>query len=219
MRGAFQDYARTYLTGPRAHYHVTTCQNIEAVQATKWFREVVQRSSITNKGLNFYHGELQILHFLSKNHAWKSLLGLLADVQRNMEFQTPLYTTKVKAKSYLLIFYLCCQQVFLETSASISKSDVAKYLIQRKSEDAGDVFSVLFKQGCHQDRCNPTDKREFCAALSADEATSSPKNFSYSCSCKFASKTFLPEKGKCFKDQEAGVNLKGAFGSRSIERK
>lgn len=195
---------------PRAQYHVTTLSGT-VVQGSG-----SARSSITDKGLNFYPGELQILRFLSKNHAWKSLLGLLADVQRNMEFQTPLYTTKVKAKSYLLIFYLCCQQVFLETSASISKSDVAKYLIQRNSKDVGDVFSVLFKQSCHQDRCNPANMGEFCANLSAYEASSSPKNFSYSCSCKSGSETFLPEKGKCLTDQEAGVNLKGAFVSRSI---
>ena len=138
-------------------------------------------------------------------------MGLLADnLQRNME--TTLLTTKVKAKSCFLILCLCCQQYFLETSARISKSDVAKYLIQRKAGRAGDVFSVLFKQGCHQDRCNPTNLDKFCANLSA-YSTSSPENFSYSCSCKFSpgTLTFLPEEGKCVTDKEASNSLSGAF--------
>lgn len=131
-----------------------------------------------------------------------------------MEFETTLHTTKVKAKSCLFILYLCCQQYFLETSgsASIKKSDVAKYLIQGKLGSAVDIFSVLFQQGCHQDRCNPENMVKFCANLSAD-STPSPENFTYSCSCKYASKTFLPEKGECLPDNQTATNLKGAFGS------
>ena len=134
--------------------------------------------------------------------------------------ETTLLTTKVKTKACFLILYcLCCQQYFLETSARIKKSDVAKYLIHRKADRAGDVFSFLFKQGCHHARCNPTNVMQFCANLAAD-STSSPKNFPYSCSCKFSADsadsantlTFLPEEGKCVTDKNAINSLTGAFG-------
>jgi len=122
--------------------------------------------------------------------------------------ETALLTTKVKVKTCFFILYLCCQHYFLETNASIKKSDVAKYLIRRKAgRDVGDVFSVTFKQGCLQDRCNPTDKNKFCANLSAD-STSSP----YSCSCKSPTPTFLPEGGKCVTNEEASKSLNGEFG-------
>ena len=139
-------------------------------------------------------------------------MGLLADnLQRNME--TTLLTTKVKAKSCFLILCLCCQQYFLETSARIKKSDVAKYVIQRRGGLRGDAFSVVFKQGCHQDRCNPTNLYNFCADLSA-EPPSSPQNFPCSCSCKYlpGTLTFLPEEGKCVTDKNASKSLTGAFG-------
>ena len=136
-----------------------------------------------------------------------NFLGLLADnLQRNME--TTLWTTKVKVKSCFFILYLCCQQYFLETSASIKKTDVAKYLIERKTGRAVDEFSVLFKQGCDQKRCNPT-----CGDLSADSITGSRENFNRSCSCKYRSRTFLPQKGKCLPDNQVANTLKGEFGS------
>ena len=133
-------------------------------------------------------------------------LGSLADsLQRNME--TKLLTTKVKVKSCVFyILYLCCQQYFLETNAKIKKSDVAKYLIERELDSRQDTFSVLFKQGCHQNRCNPT-----CGKLSAEDPAASRENFTRTCSCLFASGTFLPEKGKCFSHNATANNLKGGF--------
>ena len=127
--------------------------------------------------------------------------------------ETTLLTTKVKAKSCFLILCLCCQQYFLETSARIKKSDVAKYLIQRKDGHAADVFSVLFKQGCHQDRCNPTNLDNFCANLSAEQPPA-PQDFPYTCSCKYlaGTLTFLPEEGKCVTNTKASESLTGAFG-------
>jgi len=97
-----------------------------------------------------------------------------------MEFQASLFTTKVKVKSCFFILYLCCQQYFLKTNASVKKSDVAKYLIERKYIDKGNKLSVLFKQGCHENRCNPT-----CADPSAEDPAVSRENFTHSCSCKF----------------------------------
>jgi len=127
--------------------------------------------------------------------------------------ETTLLTTKVKVKTcFFIILYLCCQHYFLETSASIKESDVAKYLIHRKAGlGAGDIFSVLFKQGCHQDRCNPKDEDKFCENLSA-YSTSSPENFPHSCSCKSSTRTFLPERGTCGADDEASKYLTGEFG-------
>lgn len=125
-----------------------------------------------------------------------------------MEFQTSLFTTKVKVKSCFFILYLCYQQYFLETNASINKSDVAKYLIERRAGRSQDEFSVLFKQGCHdQALCNLT-----CADLSA-EHTTSRENFTRTCSCPYKSRTFLPEKGKCLTVKQSADNLKGGFGS------
>ena len=83
---------------------------------------------------------------------------------------------------------------------------MAKYFIQRKVDD---VFSVVFKPGCTKGKCKPS-----CNDLSADE-TSSPENFTYTCSCEYSSGTFLPEKGKCVNEKEASDHLKGAFVSTS----
>lgn len=136
-------------------------------------------------------------------HGSHFLWSLADSLQRNME--TKLLTTKVKVKSCALILYLCCQQYFLETNASIKKSDVAKYLIERRRGSREDIFSVLFKQGCHQNRYNPT-----CANLSAyDHAFR--ENFTRTCICNQHYKTFLPEEGKCLSHKQAANSLKGGF--------
>jgi len=119
--------------------------------------------------------------------------------------ETKLLTTKVKVKSCVFILYLCCQQYFLETKASIKKSDVAKYLIERELGSSQDTFSVLFKQGCQQNRYNPT-----CADLLAYDVRTR-ENFTQTCSCKYANRTFLPERGKCLSDNQAANNLTGGF--------
>lgn len=119
---------------------------------------------------------------------------------------------KVKAKCCLFMFYLCCQQFVVETKgAGINKSDVAKYLIQRKSGYQVDVFGVSFKQTCNKGSCNPSDMTTFCNKLSADSMNSPPENFPYSCACQYHSQTFLPEKRKCVADDEVVTTLQGAF--------
>ena len=84
---------------------------------------------------------------------------------------------------------------------------MAKYLIERKSDDESDKFSILFKQGCHQNRCKPT-----CADLSAEDPAVSRENFNLSCSCPYNFGTFLPQEGKCLSNNQTAKNLKGAFG-------
>ena len=88
---------------------------------------------------------------------------------------------------------------------------MAKYLIQRKSADNMDVFSVLLRQACSNGgRCKS------CAGLSAADPASSVANFSLSCACSYHYRTFLPEKGKCLTDKEVVNALKGAFAGRSL---
>ncbi len=84
---------------------------------------------------------------------------------------------------------------------------MAKYLIHRKLADRGDVFNVLYKKTCKPaGGCKPS-----CSDLSAYQVPSLA-DFSYSCGCPTASRTFLPEEGKCLANEKAGETLGGAGG-------
>ena len=122
-----------------------------------------------------------------------------------MESEATMYTAKVKEKFCFFLFFLCFQQLVIEAkSAGIKQSDVAKYVIQRKAVDRGDQFLVSYKRACKK---NGSCKS--CSDLSADEISSEE------CGCKYSSRTFLPEKGKCLTDSEAAAALKGALYSAS----
>lgn len=117
----------------------------------------------------------------------------------------------MKPKCFVLLIFLGVCGRSLTVSFSIDESKVKSYIVTRRTNpDDHDVFNVKMKDGHY---CPPAGEVwKWCKSLSASFLSSWLNRSSCSCTCKFATRCFLPSLRTCI-----SATLADNFGGECVQ--